>query len=327
MTTTSTVENATATGEKPRSLPLRDLFAKYGILLAFALLVIGVGIGNDLFLTARNWSNLSDQAVAVGLLACGVTVCIIAGIFDLSTGSILAVAAIVSAEFAESSPLLAVVLGVGTGIGLGLLNGGIMAYTGVNSFIGTLSTAFVYRGIAFLLTGGAIVQYSSEAFRSIGTADFLGLKVRVWIFLAVAVVLGLMMARTTLGRAFYAVGGNVEAARLVGIRVTSVKTAAYVISGFCAGLAGVLTASKNGAGSIENGVGLELQAITAAIVGGTSIFGGEGALWRAVVGVMFILCIGNAFILLGVDSEYETLAEGILILAAVSLDQLVRRRS
>lgn len=324
---TATSPTANAASAPNRAWSFRDFIAKYGILLAFAILVIGVGLGNELFLTARNWSNLSDQAVAVGLLACGVTVCVIAGIFDLSTGSILSVAAIVSAQVAEASPALAVVLGVSTGIGLGLANGAIMAYTGVNSFIGTLSTAFVFRGIAFLLTGGAIVQYSSEAFRSIGTENFFGLKIRVWIFIAVAILLGLMMARTTLGRAFYAVGGNIEAARLVGIRVTRVKTLAYVISGFCAGLAGVLTASKNGAGSIENGVGLELQAITAAIVGGTSIFGGEGAIWRAVVGVMFILCIGNAFILLGIDSEYETLAEGILILAAVSLDQLVRRRT
>ena len=327
MTATSASNSPSGGATRHAGWSVRNIVAKYGILIAFAILVIGVGIGNDLFLTARNWKNLSDQSVAVGLLAVGVTVCIIAGIFDLSTGSILSVAAIVAAQVAEVSPALALVLGVGTGVGLGLVNGGIMAYTGVNSFIGTLSTAFVYRGIAFLLTGGAIVQYSSESFRSIGTADFLGLKVRVWIFIAVAVVLGLMLSRTTLGRAFYAVGGNAEAARLVGIRITSVKTAAYVISGFCAGLAGVLTASKNGAGSIENGVGLELQAITAAIVGGTSIFGGEGAVWRAVVGVLFILCIGNAFILLGIDSEYETLAEGVLILAAVSLDQLVRRRT
>lgn len=305
---------------------IRLILARYGILVAFLILVVGVGLGNELFLTARNWSNLSDQAVPVGLLAVGVTVCIIAGIFDLSTGSMLAVAAIVAANVAETNPSLAFAAGVGTGVLLGLFNGAIMAYTGVNSFIGTLSTAFVYRGIAFLATGGAIVQFNSDGFRSIGVDEFLGLKLRVWVFAGVAIVLGFMLARTTLGRAFYAVGGNKEAARLVGIRVTAVQTAAYAISGFCAGLAGVLTASKIGSASTENGIGLELSAIVAAIVGGTSIFGGEGAVWRAVVGVMFILCIGNAFILLGIDSEYETLAEGLLILAAVSLDQLVRRK-
>ena len=314
-------------GEDPRSgFSFRELFAKYGILIAFLILVGAVGLANDRFLTTRNWSNLLDQAVPVGLLAVGVTICVIAGIFDLSTGAMLSVAAIVASMLAATSPTLAFAAGIGTGIALGLLNGAIMAYTGVNSFIGTLSTSFVYRGIAFLLTGGAIVSAMSEPFQFIGSEDFLGLKIRVWIFLAVAIILGLLLARTTLGRAFYAVGGNPEAARLVGVRLTGVKTAAYVISGFCAGLAGVLTASKNGAGSIENGVGLEFSAITAAIVGGTSIFGGEGAVWRALVGVLFILSIGNAFILLGISSQFETLAEGILILLAVSLDQLVRRR-
>ena len=309
-----------------RGLNVRTLLAKYGILIAFLILIIGVGLGNELFLTARNWSNLLDQAVPIALLAIGVTICIIAGIFDLSTGSMLAVSAIVAAELAETSPTLAFVVGIGTGMLLGLVNGGIMAYTGVNSFIGTLSTAFVYRGIAFLVTGGAIVQFTSDSFRSLSQNDFLGLAWRVWLMLGVAVLLGLVLARTTLGRAFYAVGGNIEAARLVGVRVTGVQTAAYVISGFCAGLAGVLTASKIGSASTENGLGLELSAITAAIVGGTSIFGGEGAVWRAVVGVLFVLSIGNAFILLGIDSEFETLAEGLLILAAVSLDQLVRRK-
>ncbi|MEM7337392.1 MAG: ABC transporter permease [Actinomycetota bacterium] len=307
------------------SLDLRSLLARYGILVAFLVLIIGVGIGNERFLTARNWSNLLDQAVPLALIACGVTVCIITGIFDLSTGSMLAVSSIVAAEVAQANPTLGMVLGVVTGCVLGLVNAGIMATTGVNSFIGTLSTAFVFRGVAFMVTSGALVQVSSESFRTLGVEKFLGLKWAVWLFFLVAVLLGLMMARTTLGRSFYAVGGNVEAARLVGIRVTRVQTIAYVISGFCAGLAGVVTASKIGSASTELGIGIELRAITAAIVGGTSIFGGEGAVWRAVVGVMFILCIGNAFILLGIDSQYETLAQGLLILAAVSLDQIVRR--
>ena len=304
----------------------RTFIAKYGILVGFLILVIAVGIGNSLFFTARNWSNLLDQSVAVGLLATGVTICIIAGIFDLSTGAMLGVAAIVAAELAEVNPILALLAGVGAGVGLGLVNGGIMAYTGVNSFIGTLSTALVFRGIAFLLTGGVAVRFSSESFQAIARNDFLGLKIRVWLYLAVAAVLGLVLARTTLGRAFYAVGGNIEAARLVGVKVKSVQAAAYAISGLCAGLAGALTAARNGSASTENGLGLELTAITAAVVGGTSIFGGEGAVWRAIVGVMFILVIRSAFILLGLNSAFETLSQGVLILGAVSLDQLARRR-
>ena len=304
---------------------VRALLTRYGILLAFIILIIGVGNGNERFLTTRNWSNLLDQAAPLALIACGVTVCVIAGIFDLSTGSMLAVAAIVAAEMAQTNPWLGVVIGVLVGGLLGLVNAGIMAVTGVNSFIGTLSTAFVFRGIAFMVTGGALVQVSDESFRTIGVEKFLGLKWAVWLFFVVAVVLGITLARTTFGRAVYAVGGNLEAARLVGIRVSRVQAAAYVISGLCAGLAGVITASKIGSASTELGLGIELRAITAAIVGGTSIFGGEGAVWRAVVGVMFLQSIGNAFILLGIDSQYETFAQGILILGAVSLDQLARR--
>lgn len=307
------------------NLDVRSILARYGILIAFLVLIVGVGIGNERFLTTRNWSNLLDQAVPLALIACGVTVCIIAGIFDLSTGSMLAVSAIVAAEVAQTNPLLGTIIGVITGGVLGLVNAGIMATTGVNSFIGTLSTAFVFRGVAFMVTSGALVQVSNESFRTLGVEKFIGLKWSVWLFFLVAIALGLTLARTTLGRSFYAIGGNVEAARLVGIRVTGVQTMAYVISGLCAGLAGVVTASKVGSASTEFGLGIELRAITAAIVGGTSIFGGEGAVWRAVVGVMFILSISNAFILLGIDSQFETFAQGVLILAAVSLDQLVRR--
>jgi len=318
--TTAPVRSTDLVGPK-----IRALLTRYGILLAFIILIIGVGIGNERFLTTRNWSNLLDQAAPLALIACGVTVCVIAGIFDLSTGSMLAVAAIVAAEVAQTDPWLGVVVGVLVGGLLGLVNAGIMAVTGVNSFIGTLSTAFVFRGIAFMVTGGALVQVTNESFRTIGVEKFLGLKWAVWLFFLVAVILGVTLARTTVGRAVYAVGGNLEAARLVGIRVSRIQAMAYVISGLCAGLAGVITASKIGSASTELGIGIELRAITAAIVGGTSIFGGEGAIWRAVVGVMFLQSIGNAFILLGIDSQYETFAQGILILGAVSLDQLARR--
>lgn len=237
----------------------------------------------------------------------------------------LAVSAIVAAEVAMVDPVLGLIAGVVVGGILGAVNAGVMAVTGVNSFIGTLSTAFVFRGIAFMVTGGALVQVSDERFRTLGVEKYLGLKWSVWLFLGVAVALGLMMSRTTIGRAIYAVGGNPEAARLVGVRVGGVRTFVYVVSGVCAGLAGVVTASKIGSASTELGLGVELRAITAAIVGGSSILGGEGAIWRAVVGVMFLQSIGNAFILLGIDSQYETLAQGFLILFAVTLDQLTRR--
>jgi len=139
--------------------------------------------------------------------------------------------------------------------------------------------------------------------------------------------LRLALARTTLRRSLYAIGGNAQAARLVGVRVGAVRTIAYAFSGTCAGLAGVLTSSRTGSAQADIGLGLELAAITAVVVGGTSIFGGEGAVWRTVVGVMLLQTIGNAFNLLGVDATYKQVVQGILVLLAVSIDHFGQRRS
>ena len=306
---------------------LTRYLSRYGILVAYVLLVMAVAAQSDRFLTKRNWLNLLDQAAPLGLIAVGVTLCIIAGIFDLSTGSVFAVAAVAAAKVAAVDPWLGVAAGVAVGALLGAFNAAVMSTTGINSFIGTLSTSIMFRGIALLATSGLIVSVADREYKTLGTETLLDAKLSVWVFAAVAVVLGLTLARTTLGRALYAIGGNAEAARLVGIRVGSVQTFAYVTSGTCAALAGVLTSSRTGSAQADIGIGLELSAITAVVVGGTSIFGGEGAVWRTVVGVMLLQTIGNAFNLLGVDPTYKQVVQGVLILAAVSIDHLVRRRS
>ena len=306
---------------------LTRYLSRYGILVAYGLLVIAVAAQSDRFLTKRNLLNLLDQAAPLGLIAVGVTLCIIAGIFDLSTGSVFAVAAVAAAKVASVDPWLGVAVGVAVGALFGAFNALVMSTTGINSFIGTLSTSIMFRGIALLTTSGLIVSVADREYKTLGTETLLDAKLTVWVFAAVAVILGLTLARTTLGRALYAIGGNAEAARLVGIRVGSVQTFAYVMSGTCAALAGVLTSSRTGSAQADIGIGLELSAITAVVVGGTSIFGGEGAVWRTVVGVLLLQTIGNAFNLLGVDPTYKQVVQGVLILAAVSIDHLVRRRS
>lgn len=306
---------------------LSGYVSRYGILIAYALLVLAVAVQSERFLTKRNLLNLLDQAAPLGLIAVGVTLCIIAGIFDLSTGSVFAVAAVVAAKVASANPWLGLVAGVAVGALLGAFNALVMSTTGINSFIGTLSTSIIFRGIALLTTSGLIVSVADPAYKTLGTETLLDAKLTVWIFGAVAVILGLTLARTTLGRSLYAIGGNPDAARLVGIRVGAVRTFAYVASGMCAALAGVLTSSRTGSAQADIGIGLELAAITAVVVGGTSIFGGEGAVWRTVVGVVLLQTIGNAFNLLGVDPTYKQVVQGVLILAAVSIDHVVRRRN
>ncbi len=308
-----------------RTVALRGL-SRYGIVVAYGLLIVAVAAQSDRFLTRRNWLNLLDQAAPLGLIAVGVTLCIIAGIFDLSTGAIFAVAAVTAAKVAAFDPWLGIAVGVGVGTLAGLLNAAVMLTTGVNSFIGTLSTSIVFRGIALLTTSGLIVSVTDADYKILGTETLVGAKLSAWIFAAVAVLGGLALARTTFGRSLYAIGGNAQAARLVGIRVSAVQAIVYAFSGMCAGLAGVLTSSRTGSAQADIGIGLELAAITAVVVGGTSIFGGEGAVWRTVVGVMLLQTIGNAFNLLGVDPTYKQVVQGILVLLAVSIDHFGQRR-
>ena len=279
-------------------------------------------VGRQQFLVGA----LLDQAAPLGLIAVGVTLCIIAGIFDLSTGAIFALAAVTAAKVAAVDPWLGIAVGVGVGALAGLLNAAVMLVTGINSFIGTLSTSIVFRGIALLTTSGLIVSVADADYKILGTSTFADAKLTAWIFAAVAVIGGVALAQTTFGRSLYAIGSSRQAARLVGIRVGAVQTVAYAFSGACAGLAGVLTSSRTGSAQADIGIGLELSAITAVVVGGTSIFGGQGAVWRSVVGVMLLQTIGNAFNLLGVDPTYKMVVQGTLVLLAVSIDQFGQRR-
>jgi ribose transport system permease protein len=319
---------ATATGSaavkrQQRRFEIRDL----GIVLAFLALFIALSVSTDTFLTQRNLLNILDQSAPLGIIACAVTICIIAGIFDLSTGAIFAVAAVVATKVANASdPYVGLLAGVLAGLGLGILNGILVHYSRINSFIGTLATSIVYRGIAILVTGGMIVTVTDEAFSKPGTDELLDAKYSVWVFAAFFAFTAFLLARTTFGRYVYAVGGNPEAARLSGVRVGLVRGACFALSGFAAGLAGVLAASRTSSAQADLGMGLELSAIAAAVVGGTSILGGEGAVWRGVMGVLTLAIIGNGFDLLSIDTTYQQLVQGVLILLAVAVDQLVRRR-
>jgi ribose transport system permease protein len=306
------------------ALELRD----YGIVVAFVVLFVALTLATSTFATTRNFGNILDQYAALGLLAIGETVCIIAGIFDLSLGAIVSVSGVVAAKTALSvSPGFGLVAGVLTGVGLGIVNGGVIHFTRINSFIGTLATSIVFAGFAVIITGGNIVTVTDPAFGKVGQNAFVGIKLTGWTFLIFTVLAGLLLARTTFGRYVYAVGGNAEAARLSGVRVGLIRGACFAFSGASAGIAGVLLASRTQSAQANLGAGLELTAISAAVVGGTSIFGGEGAVWRGFLGILLLAMIGNGFTLLDVNTTYQQIVYGTLILVAVAADQLLRRRA
>ena len=310
-----------------RSRLLRD----YGIVFSIAVLIVLLSVSTDTFLTPGNLRNLVDQMAVVGIVACGATLCIISGVFDLSSSAMLAVSAITGVFLTQSYGVgVGFVAAIVVGAVLGLANGLVVTGIGVHSFIATLASSIVFRGVAVLLTGGSIVYpltSQMDAFRVLNyQVNPGGLTVASWTFIGVLGVTWFLLSRTTFGRELYAVGGNAEAARLSGISVARVRILALVISGITASLAGLILASRGGSAQASLGSGLELTAIAATVVGGTSIMGGEGAIWRAGAGVLILQLFSNGFNLLGWDTTYQQVLTGALILIAVSIDQVLRRR-
>jgi ribose transport system permease protein len=322
-----------ATPRAAAGAPLRRGFIirDYGILVALVAIVIALSLGTSTFLTTGNIINLLDQCAVVGLLATGATVCILSGVFDLTASASLALSAIVGVQVTRHTNVLTGFLAaVVAGAVLGFITGNLVVRSGVNSFIATLATSIIYRGLAVVVTSGAILYPLASQQTDFGMLTWpslFGLTSATILFIVVVLFIGIVIAATTFGRRVYAVGGNTEAARLSGIRVGSIHVAVYVISGICSALAGLILASRAGSAQSSMATGLELTAIAAAVIGGTSILGGEGAVWRGVVGALLLTLIGNGFNLLGWNTIYQQVTQGILILLAVALDRWLRRRS
>jgi ribose transport system permease protein len=325
MTTTTVAVPSTA--EKKFNLNLKD----FGIVFGLAAIMLFLALNTGTFLTGRNFINLFDQAAVVGLLAAAATLCIISGVFDLSSTATLAVSAISGVMLTQHFGVAAGFFGaLLVGALLGTVTGLIVVSTKVNSFIGTLAVSIIYRGLAIVITGGAIVAPLPDqlaSFRTWTWPSLFGLTAGSVLMLAMTTVLGIVLWRTTFGRRIYAVGGNQEAARLSGIRTGSIHVAVFAISGLCSAMAGMILASRAGSAQPAMAVGIELTAIAAVVIGGTSILGGQGAMWRAFVGVMILTVISNGFNLLHWDTTYQQVVTGVLILVAVAADGLFFRKS
>ena len=302
---------------------LRD----FAVALTLVALFVTLSLTTDHFLAGQNLKNVLEQSTTIGLIGVAGTLVIIGGGFDLSVGSIFAIAGVVAAEVAvHGNVMLGLFAGVATGAVFGLGNGVLVTVFGINPFIATLGSAIVISGIAIRITHGDLVTVDfNSSFTHLGLNGFLGLKYSIWLWLAFSLVCGLLLSRTVFGRYVYAIGGNQEAARLSGVRVALVRTATYVLSGFAAGLAGVLSASQIGTGQADVGATLGLTVVAAIVVGGTSIWGGQGAIWRTIVGVLLLSLISNGFNLNGIDPVYYDIVYGGIILLAAGTDAFLRR--
>jgi ribose transport system permease protein len=310
-----------------RSFDLGGFIRQYGVLVIIAVMLVGLTLLSPSFLTPRNLLNILNQSTPLFIIACALTLVIIGGGFDLSTGAIFGVASVSAAWLALNvDPLVAIIAAPLIGLVLGSLNGIIITAFNVHSFLVTLATSLVYRGMAILITDGKLIPVRIAEFAWLGRSKIELVNVAVIVMFGFMLLMMFVLNRTTLGRAIFAVGGNEEAALLSGIRTNLVKIITFAISGGAAGLAGVITVSRLSMGEPQAGTGLEFEAIAAVILGGTSIMGGAGAIWRSMAGVLLMALIGNGFNILNVNPFFKDLTTGVIIVLAVALAATGNRR-
>jgi ribose transport system permease protein len=312
----------------PRSRWLKAASVReYGIIGSFAALTVILAVSSPAFLRPTNIASILDQAAPAGIMAAGATLVFIAGGFDLSIGAIFALAGVTAASLSGTvGPVIAIVLGGLIGLVLGLFNGLIATVGRINAFIATLGSQILFRGLALVLTGGTLIIVADRTFSELGRGRVVGISWAVWIWLAIVVIATFVLTKTTYGRYVFATGGNPEAARLAGVRVDLIKGSTFVISGVTASIAGVIVASRVATGQADAGMGMEVTVIAGVVIGGISIFGGEGAVWRSVLGVLILTMISNGFDLLNIDAVYSQVFQGAIILLAVGIDAFSKRK-
>ena len=299
-------------------MTLQHTLSRYAIFVALALECLIVGLTTDTFFTSANLSNVLRQNAFIAILAAGMTFVILTGGIDLSVGSVVGLSGVVCAGLLASGAGMfpAIGAGLGIGVGAGLVNGAAVTTLRIPAFVVTLAMMLVVRGAAFKYTDARTITGLPPVFGALS-----GGAVTAAIMIAVFVAAWVVLSRTPLGRHVYAVGGNLQAAWLAGVRVTRVQLTVYATSGLAAGLAGVLVASRLNAGYPRAGEYYELDAIAAVVVGGTSLFGGRGSIWGTLAGAFFIGILNNALNLYHVSTYDQMIVKGAVLLAATSMDR------
>lgn len=296
----------------------RELRAAWMLLAVCVVLAVA----SPVFATSGNLLNVALATSVTALLAAGQTFVIILAEIDLSVGAVLGFSAAITAlTLRHQSTVTAIIVGLLVGAGAGLVNGLLVTKTRMPSFIATLATMSVLGGLTLQLSQGNPIAVTDYDFQNIGQARLAGIPAPVWIMVLVFIGFGVLLARTRFGRYVYATGDNAEAARLSGIAVDRVKILAFVISGVLAALAGFIVSARLSTAEPTAGTGLELEAIAAVIIGGTSLAGGRGDLVGTIVGALILGVIDNGMNLLDVSPFLQSVVKGLVILFAVLLDR------
>jgi len=298
-------------------------------IIALLIMVVILSFTTNSFMVSTNLISVLRQVCVNCFIAFGITCVLISGGIDLSVGSVVAAAGVIAVRMANSGMpvVFAVAAALAFGAVLGLFNGYVISHTTLPPFIVTLSTQIIVRGISYLLTGGMPAQCTNDAFNYLGTGMVFGIPIPVILVLVVLVILYFVINRTAFGRHVYATGGNKEAAQYAGVDVKSVQMRVYMISGIVAALAGVVLAARLYSGQPSVGEGFERDAIAASVLGGTSFNGGIGTLGGTVVGVLIIGVLNNGMNLLKINSYWQYVVKGCVILGAVYIDFMKKRGS
>lgn len=309
-----------------RRNPVAKFFiSNAGMLIGLTLLITFFALNSPAFLTASNMLNVLRQISINAIIALGMTFVLLTGGIDLSVGSIVAASGslMVSLLAANGLPLwLGVLIGLGLGALLGLVNGLVIARGGLPPFIVTLAMLTIARGLAYVYTDGRPTRYDDPTFSAIGNGYLGPVPIPVVITLVWLLICWVLLNRTRFGRHIYAIGGNREAARFSGIKIPRVITMVYIISGFAAGLSGVILAARMSSGQPIAGQGFELDAIAAIVLGGTSLAGGRGKLSGTLIGALIIGVLNNGLNLMQVSFYYQLIIKGLVIIAAVYIDTI-----
>jgi inositol transport system permease protein len=324
-----------AIGRKP-ALRRRDLVGwlrTYGTALFLVVLIVFFTVQNDRFLSPRNLTNILTEVSIYGIISVGMTFVILTGGVDLAVGSLLAFAGMAGGVAAHAMGLdsafdwlAALVAALAVGGGVGWLQGRAVTFFGIPAFIVTLGGMTMWRGATLILNDGAPVSGYSDAYRWWGTGAVLGLPVPVLIFALVAAIGYVMQRYSRYGRQIYAVGGNIEAARLNGLDVTRLVTSVYVVIGLLSGLAGFLLSARLGSAEAVAGTGYELRVIASVVIGGASLSGGRGGIGGTIIGALLIGVMGNGLVIMHVSSYWQQVVIGFIIVAAVAFDTYTKAR-
>lgn len=306
-----------------------EYFSKYlGVYIFLCIMVIGVSIVSDRFLSVSNILNILRQISVNAIIAFGMTYCILLGGIDLSVGAVICVSGVVTALMINNgvNVFAAMLGGILIGALAGTFNGVLVSKTGIPAFVVTLCSQSICNGLAYVITSGSPIACSDERFTVFGNGYILNvIPVPVVIMLIIFVLVLFLLVKTTFGKYIYAIGGNRDCAKYAGINIAKIETLAYVISGTLAGVAGVILAARMYSGQPNAGDGYELNAIAATVIGGASMTGGIGSVAGTILGALVIGVMNNGLNLMGAQFYFQTIAKGVVILAAVLLDVYKRK--